>query len=93
MKGVPSELCLSLLQSGELLAQLPESGGVFWTLGRQRRPLLPTVHVVSARLAADALLYAAEDGGLCPRLRAFYERPHLHMKENLYFFFSKREII
>ncbi len=32
----------------------------------------------------NAKLYAAEDGGLCPRLGAFYERSHLQMKEKFY---------
>ncbi len=30
----------------------------------------------------NAKLYAAEDGGLCPRFRTFYERSHLEKKEN-----------
>ncbi len=38
-------------------------------------------------------IYVAEYGGLWPRLRTFYERSHLQMKENLKFFRSKSERI
>jgi hypothetical protein len=35
-------------------------------------------------------IYAAEDGGLCPRLRPFYERSHLQMKEIFLVFSPKK---
>ncbi len=40
----------------------------------------------------NAKLCAAEDGGLCPRLWAFYERSHLQMKENFYLFLTRMEL-